>query len=89
MIFTWDPKKAAANLRKHQVSFEEASTVFEDRLAVVHTDDVHPERSLIVGYSRKDRVLLCVYIDVGDSEVRIISARRATSHERRDYEEGR
>lgn len=86
--FDWDPTKAAANLRKHGVSFEEAATVFEDPLAVTRTDDVHLERSIIVGRSAKDRVLMCVYVEFIADDVRIISARRTTRQERRDYEEG-
>ena len=87
MRFTWDPRKAGANLKKHGVSFDEATTLFADPLAVVHPDDAHPERSLIVGTSSQGRLLLCVHIE-SEEEIRIISARRLTKHERRDYEEG-
>jgi uncharacterized DUF497 family protein len=87
--FTWDPQKAESNLRKHRVSFEEAATVFDDTLAVVHPDDVHPERNFIVGMSKKSRVLLCVYAEPQQDEIRIISARRLTRKERTDYEEDR
>jgi uncharacterized DUF497 family protein len=87
--FAWDPKKAESNLRKHKVSFEEAATIFADPLSVVHPDDAHPERSLIVGTSSQTRLLLCVHIVLEEEEVRIISARHTTKHERRDYEEGR
>jgi uncharacterized DUF497 family protein len=86
--FTWDPHKAASNRRKHGVSFEEASTVFADPLAIVVEDAVHPERMLIVGESLRARVLMAVFTEVHDDETRIISARRATSHERRRYENG-
>jgi hypothetical protein len=81
--FAWDPKKAESNLRKHRVSFEEAVTIFAEPLSV------HPERSLIVGTSSQTRLLLCVHIVLEEEEVRIISARQTTKHERRDYEEGR
>ena len=89
MRFAWDPKKAAANLRKHGISFEEAATVFEDPLAVTHTDDAHAERTIIVGRSMHERLLLCVYVEVAEDTIRIISARRTTNKERRDYEEGK
>ena len=71
------------------MSFEEAAAVFEDPLAVVHPDDVHPERSLIVGMSKQSRVLLCVYVESEEDDVRMISARRLTKKERTDYEEDR
>jgi len=86
--FTWDPKKAQSNVRKHRVSFEEAATVFEDSLAVTADDLLDPERSFVIGLSKRERVLYCVYLEPDDDEIRIISARRATSHERRKYEEG-
>ncbi len=86
MRFTWDPHKAAANLRKHHVTFEEAITVFVDPLALVTGDAVFAERSVIVGESIRQRVLLTVFVECDDEEIRIISARRATSRERRDYE---
>lgn len=87
--FAWDPAKAASNQKKHGVAFDEAATVLADPLAVVRADDNHAERSIIVGLSARERVLLCVYVeqDPGDT-IRIISARRTTSHERRAYEEG-
>ncbi len=88
MRFTWDPKKAESNLRKHRVSFEEASTVFDDPIAIVHPDDVHPERSVIIGTSVQARVLLCVHVELEEDEIRIISARGLTRKERRDHEEG-
>jgi uncharacterized DUF497 family protein len=87
--FTWDPRKAAANLRKHGVSFEEAATVFADPLALAVEDAVGPGRALLIGLSDRRRLLLSVYTEVAEDTIRIISARRATSHERRHYEEGR
>jgi uncharacterized DUF497 family protein len=86
--FFWDTRKAATNRKKHGVSFEEAATVFGDALAVVIQDDLHPERALLLGLSVRQRVLLVVHAEVDESTIRIISARRATSHERRRYEEG-
>ena len=88
MQFTWDPRKAAANLRKHGVSFEEAATVFADPLALAVSDAIHPERDILIGLSEQQRILLAVYAELDDETIRIISARRATGHERRSYEEG-
>ena len=86
MRFSWDPRKVAANVRKHRVTFEEAMTVFVDPLAWVVEDALHAERSLIIGESIRQRVLLTVFVERHSEEIRIISARRATSRERRDYE---
>jgi uncharacterized DUF497 family protein len=86
--FTWDPRKAASNLKKHTVSFIEAASVFADPLAAMLEDTLDPERAILVGQSDKRRVLLIVFIEVSEDTIRIISARRATSHERRRYEEG-
>lgn len=88
MRFCWDPAKAASNARKHGVGFEEAVTVFGDPLALIVEDTIHPERWLIVGRSLAERVLVTVFAESAEDEVRIISARRATMHERRRYEEG-
>jgi hypothetical protein len=86
--FGWDPRKAANNAHKHGVTFEEAATVFADPLAIVISDADHDERSLIIGESMGRRVLLTVFAELSEGEIRIISARRATSHERRNYERG-
>ena len=86
--FTWDPKKAASNLRKHGVSFEEALTVFGDPLARIHDDPFHSEREsreIIVGHSTRGRLLLVSFAEQAGA-IRLISARRATRHERLDYE---
>jgi uncharacterized DUF497 family protein len=85
--FAWDARKAAANLNKHGVSFEEAATVFGDALAIAIEDAVDPERTLLLGMSERQRALLVVHTEFDDSMIRIISARRATAHERRRYEE--
>ncbi len=88
--FEWDPIKAAANRRKHGVSFEEAVTVFGDPFALtVHDpDDSETEDRLVtLGRSIADRLLVVVHTDRGDV-IRIISARKATRRERRQYEEG-
>jgi uncharacterized DUF497 family protein len=87
MHFTWDPRKAASNLRKHSVSFEEATTVFDDEHALVQRDLTHEDRLLILGMSARARVLFVVYVETeADDVVRIISARKATPHERKAYE---
>lgn len=87
--FTWDPAKAAANLTRHGVSFEDASTVFRNPLAKVLPDPTHSEqeqRSLIIGHSARERLLLVVFTET-DDRIRIISARDASARERREYEE--
>jgi uncharacterized DUF497 family protein len=89
--FDWDPRKAHSNRTKHGVSFEEASTVFADPLSSTIPDPFHSspndERFVILGSSRRGRLLVVVHLDLGDL-IRIISARRATRRERRAYEEG-
>lgn len=88
MSYEWDASKAAANLAKHGVGFEEATTVFEDVCALTYRDLDHTlveARYLTVGRSATNRVLIVVTAD-RDERVRIISARKAISAERRDYE---
>jgi uncharacterized DUF497 family protein len=85
----WDPVKAEVNLRKHQVSFEEASTVFDDPLFITFLDVEHSldeERYITLGFSQRNRLLLVAHAERGDA-IRIISARKATKNERRFYEE--
>jgi uncharacterized protein len=85
----WDPRKAAGNLRKHDVSFEEAVTVFADPLARVFDDPDRSEserREIIIGHS-SDRRLLLVCFTERDNLIRLLSAREATPTERQDYEE--
>jgi uncharacterized DUF497 family protein len=84
---SWDERKAASNLKKHGVSFGEAATVFADPLALAIDDLLDPERTLLLGMSNGQRLLLVVHVELDESTIRIISARRATSHERRRYEE--
>ncbi len=86
MRFSWDPRKAASNVRKHGVTFEEATTVFADPLAMLITDAVHASRTLIIGESIRRRLLLTVFVEQDEEQIRLISARRATNHERRNYE---
>ena len=82
------PQKAASNLKKHGVSFVEAASVFADPLAAMVEDALDPERAILIGQSEKGRVLLVVFIEQSEDTIHIISARRATSHERKRYEEG-
>ncbi len=84
--FAWDKRKAAANLRKHGVSFEEASTAFEDELGAYYPDSLHKDRFILIGYSRQQRLLYVVHAEVTPEAIRIISARRATKHEKNRYE---
>jgi uncharacterized DUF497 family protein len=87
--FEWDPRKAAANLAKHEVSFEEAATVFGDPLGRIVADPRHSsdqERFVLLGLSQDQRLLAVMYVERGET-IRIISARRATRRERRNNEE--
>lgn len=84
----WDPEKAARNFRKHRVSFNEASTVFRDWLALTKPDPDHSiseRRFLTLGLSSNQRLVLVAHTDDGD-EIRIISARLPTRSERNAYE---
>lgn len=90
MDFEWDPAKAAANLRKHKVSFIEAASVFGDPLAYTFSDPDHSrseERWITFGMSKVRLLLVVAHVERG-SRVRIISAREATKHERKIYEQG-
>ena len=87
MKFEWDPRKAALNKRQHGISFAEAATCFADPLGLLLEDKVHAERAVLIGVSLQNRVLFTVFVELTDSGIRIISARKATRHERRRYEE--
>jgi uncharacterized DUF497 family protein len=84
--FVWDERKAAANLKKHGVSFEEASSAFDDRLGAYYPDSRHDDRLILIGYSRQHRLLYVVHAEVHVDTIRIISARKATKHEKARYE---
>jgi hypothetical protein len=91
MGFEWDPRKAEANWKKHGVRFAEAEPVFEDDDAITVTDedsDPHEVRFVTIGAGSKGRALVVAYCYRRKS-IRIISARVATPHERRQYEESR
>ena len=88
--FTWDKNKAKSNLSKHDVSFEEAMTVFYDDFARKFYDDNHSQleedRYLMLGLSAKTKLLLvCHCFLENDSTIRIISARKATKNEAKFY----
>ena len=88
MKFTWDPAKDQENQRVHGVSFQEATTVFGDPLAASVPDPDHSigqERMITMGQSSSGLLLVVSHTEQADT-IRIISARRATSHERKDYE---
>lgn len=88
LIFEWEPQKAKSNLKKHGVSFEEASTAFQDTLSLAIDDPLHSideERVVLIGISNKNRLLVVVHTERGDN-IRIISARKATKEERKNYE---
>ncbi len=88
--FEWDRDKAAANLKKHKVSFDEASTVFDAPSAYIFDDEDHSideHREIIIGHSITNRLLLVCFTERTEEVVRIFSARLATKRERKDYEE--
>ena len=88
LIFGWDPKKAETNLKKHGVSFEEASTAFKEPLSLTIDDPLHSsdeERLILIGISYNNRMLVIVHTEIRDN-IRIISARKATKKEMNNYE---
>ena len=90
LSFEWDPRKAATSREKHGISFEEAIGVFGDPLARIFDGPDHSDREpreIIVGRTTARRLLVVCFVHRRD-RIRIFSARRATRHERRDYEEG-
>ena len=89
LTFEWDEKKAAANLRKHGVSFEEAASAFGDPLSLTIPDPAHSEdeeRCVLLGMTESHRLVVVAHTEQGDT-IRIINARPATPAERREYEE--
>ena len=89
--FEWDEAKDASNYSKHGVSLAEAATVFTDPFAIVDDDVYHSaeeNRYLIVGYSSEGRLLLVCYTEREDN-IRLISARNTTAHEKKNYEQAR
>jgi len=93
MDWKWDEKKNLANFTKHTIWFEEAQTIWTDPRSVEFFDSEHSfeseDRFIRVGHSSKSRMLLVVFCERFEGEIiRIISARKATQAERREYEEG-
>jgi uncharacterized protein len=85
--FEWDSEKATSNVRKHGISFEEASTVFDDPLFVIFRSSKHSvaeARYVIIGMSNQERLLAVAFTE--HERIRIISARKLSSRERRKYE---
>lgn len=92
MKFEWDKEKAQKNLKKHDVSFNEAQTVFDDPLAYIFNDEWNlfgEHRELIIGYSKSKRLLIVSFTERIQGTVRIISSRPATTKERKNYENQR
>jgi uncharacterized DUF497 family protein len=89
LLFEWDPGKAKENLVTHGISFDEASTAFRDTLSLAIYDPLHSEeedRFVLIGNSNRDRLLVVVHTERGDN-IRLISARKASKKERKQYEE--
>ena len=89
LLFEWDPNKAKENLEIHGVSFDEAGTAFRDTLSLTIYDPLHSEeedRFVLMGNSLKDLLLVVVHTVRGDN-IRLISARKASKKERKQYEE--
>jgi uncharacterized DUF497 family protein len=89
LLFDWDPIKAGRNINIHGVSFDEASTAFKDILSLTIYDPLHSDeedRFILIGNSCKNRLLVIVHTERED-KIRIISARKTTKNERKQYEE--
>ena len=89
MKFEWDEIKAEANLKKHKISFDEAQTVFDDPLFLIFSDvdhSIEEKRFIVMGESVTGKLLVVAFTDRKE-KARVISARKATSAERRFYEE--
>jgi len=89
LTFEWDEGKARANFRKHNVSFDEGKTIFNDPFLLTYPDIDSfetEERRINIGLSAKNRVLVLIHTE-RQSKIRIISCRKATARERRHYEE--
>jgi uncharacterized DUF497 family protein len=95
-VYQWDKTKAQINLAKHKVSFEEGETIFDDPFLITYSDELHSEteeRWVSIGMSGKERLLLVVHVEKMATNdfvlVRIISCRKATTPERKLYEENK
>ena len=92
IYFQWDPSKNVLNIKKHQISFQEAATVFFDQSGLLVEDDAHSEqeeRHILIGLSLEGNVIVVSHCyRENDKIIRIISARKATKNERLQYEKG-
>ncbi|MBI4665903.1 MAG: BrnT family toxin [Nitrospinae bacterium] len=89
MRIVWDPVKAALNEKKHGVKFSMAATVLDDPMALTIEDQRHSEQRFVsLGSDMTGGLIVVVFSITGDDEIRLISARKATHKERRDYEKG-
>lgn len=91
VIFEWDEEKAKSNLRKHRVSFEEGESVFYDPRTITISDPNHSDdefRFIDLGISNRNRVLVVVYTE-RKHRIRIVSVRKATRYEQKQYEQDR
>ncbi len=89
LTFEWDEIKARENLKKHKVPFDEGKTIFNDPFLLTYPDIDSPEaeeRYVNIGVSAKNRILVLIHTE-RQGKIRIISCRKATARERRDYEE--
>lgn len=89
LLFEWDPRKAKRNILVHGVSFDEASTAFKDAMSLTIFDPLHStheDRLILIGNTHRNRLVVVVHAERGD-RIRLISARKATKHERESYEE--
>ncbi|MBZ5609529.1 MAG: BrnT family toxin [Acidobacteriia bacterium] len=90
LVFESDQGKACANLRKHGITFDEASSAFDDPFARIFVDEDHSGeelREILVGHSTANRLLLVCFREMTKDHIRIVSARQATKKEQHDYEE--
>ncbi|MEY4617589.1 MAG: hypothetical protein RJB66_2549 [Pseudomonadota bacterium] len=88
--FEWDPVKAKSNRKKHGVTFAEASSCFYDPMHILINDPdsaADEDRLILIGASSKSQILVVVHVDISGDTIRIISARKATKAERKQYEE--
>ena len=88
--FEWNKEKARENFVKHGVSFDEASTVFDDPLARIFDDELHStneKREIIIGHSISERLLVVCFTERPNERIRIISARSRSPRELKTYEE--
>ena len=88
--FEWDEQKARSNRIKHSVSFDEASSVFDDPLGKIFDDELHSSdehREIILGHSIKRRLVVVCFTERPNERIRIVSARLPTALERKTYEE--